>query len=426
MSRVLIWKRVAPGSENAIFTPTDYDHLYTLAINNWGGACPNWGNKLWIQGIYSEIDTGENTYGFLPEVIDADQINQEYDFIIFPMANIFNQDYLHMIRATADHLEKIRIPVYIIACGAQADRYEDLPDLVDAIGDESKRFIKAVYNTGGEFALRGYFTKEFFDRLGFPSAVVTGCPSLYQLGRDFRVAEDKCNVCDLYPVFNGRISQFSKLMQVFPESAFMDQDQLFFALLKPDYLEQTDFRFQANFAKMYGLDTPELISQGRIVMATDMDDWLGYLKERGFNYAFGSRIHGTIMALLSGIPATIAACDTRTREMAEFFDIPQTVAESRYKPNEDVLYKAYEQMDYNPFNRTFSEKFDAFEQFLKKHGIVSHINCDNRFFTNKKPEVITASPERRAQFSQLAERMERNRAAIELANLARNVLGRIR
>lgn len=57
--------------------------------------------------------------------------------------------------------EKIKIPVFIISCGVQADSYEDLNDLVKSTGNVSKRFISTIYKTGGQFALRGWFTAEF-------------------------------------------------------------------------------------------------------------------------------------------------------------------------------------------------------------------------------------------------------------------------
>ena len=62
---------------------------------------------------------------------------------------------------------------------------EELPVLAEEIGDSARAFLKAVYRTGGELAVRGYATKEFLDKV-MPgnSAVVTGCPSFYQqIGR---------------------------------------------------------------------------------------------------------------------------------------------------------------------------------------------------------------------------------------------------
>lgn len=255
MSRVLIWNRIRPGSELDIFHTTDYAGLYDHVMTKWNGGCQNWGNRLWFQGIYSALDTGENTYDFLPDTIDFEKINSEYDFIILSMANIFHSEYVSGMRAYAELFQNIRIPVYVIACGVQADSYDALQDVVSTLREDAGRFIRSVYQTGGEFALRGYFTKEFFDCLGFHSAVVTGCPSLYQLGPDFRVAKEQVKFSELRPVFNGRIRNFSGLMDAFPESVFMDQDELVEPLFHPECLKDPTFRFQMNFLSGYGEKT---------------------------------------------------------------------------------------------------------------------------------------------------------------------------
>lgn len=216
MRRVLIWKKVSPCSEYDIFRGMDCLQEY-----KWRSTF-NVGNRLWFQGIMSAIDTKENQYEFLSDELTTEAINTEYDFIILPMANIFNSKFRHYLEGFT--FDKIKIPIYVIACGAQADNYESLDMLIDDIGDLSKRFISSVYNTGGEFALRGYFTKEFFERLGFPSAVVTGCPSMFQMGSTFVANGSIKNSKPQKPVFNGNVSILKKLMEQYKGSIFIDQD----------------------------------------------------------------------------------------------------------------------------------------------------------------------------------------------------------
>ena len=197
MSRVLIWKKVTPGSEYDIFRGESYQEQISKALRC---GIYNVGNRLWFQGIMSAIDTGENQYDFLPDYFSPELINSSYDFIILPMANIFNTEYTHFICELAEQMAQIKIPVYVIACGAQARDYNGLNDLIREIGEISKKFIYAVYSTGGEFALRGEFTKEFFTKLGFDTAVVTGCPSMFQLGRNLRVRTETSSL--IKPAFS--------------------------------------------------------------------------------------------------------------------------------------------------------------------------------------------------------------------------------
>lgn len=425
MSRVLIWNRVRPGSELDIFHSTDYTNLYNHVMTKWNGTCQNWGNRLWFQGIYSALDTGENTYDFLPDCVDCEKINNEYDFIILSMANVFNPEYVAGMRKYAEIFSNIRIPVYVIACGVQADSYDSLNEVISSIGEDSTRFIRAIYNTGGEFALRGYFTKEFFNRLGFHSAVVTGCPSIYQFGPAFTMEASKVDVSCLNPVFNGRGKAFANLMEAYPSSVFMDQDEFFDPLFNPEYLSNPDLKFKLNFISQYGVESAKLLAEGRIRMFADMNDWWNYLQNQPFNYSFGSRIHGTIMAILSGIPATIVAHDSRTREMAEFFDIPMLSA-SPADITKGLFLDAYEKMDYSSFNTNFAQRFNVYEQFLVTHGIVSHANTENKFFTRGGGRSFGSdAAANTACFDSFYLALSKQRTALLAANFLRKAIRRV-
>lgn len=110
-------------------------------------------------------------------------------------------------------------------------------------------------------------------------------------------------------------------MEQYKGSIFIDQDafwQELYAVRRgnPDF--RKELAFYCNSDSYYA----KLLGEDRIRLIPDMYNWSKFLQKSGFDYSFGSRIHGTIMAILSGIPATIVAIDSRTQEMAEFFDIP--------------------------------------------------------------------------------------------------------
>lgn len=97
------------------------------------------------------------------------------------------------------------------------------------------------------------------------------------------------------------------------------------------------------------------------------------------------------MSILAGIPAVIDARDTRTREMAEFFDIPVLI--SGAKTQKIDLYQLYETTDYTKFNTRIGERYDEFERFLQTHGIVKRINKNNLFFKSDHSETKQAHVE---------------------------------
>lgn len=420
MRRILIWRKVTPGNELDIFHKTDYQKFYDQVQDMFDGNCPNWGNKLWFQGLYSEIDTEENQISFRQDET-VDEINDNYDLIIYPMANFFAPGYVHAMQELSQVFKKVKIPVYIIACGAQADSYEKLDELVEQIGEPAKQFISSIYSTGGEFALRGNFTKEFFNQLGFPTAVVTGCPSLYQMGANFQVIhhEQESNLRKI--VVNGKINYFEDILKRFPESVYIDQDLYFKPLFQPNYIKRhtsrTFLHQAAVFEHLYGRSAAQLLAEDRIKMIPDMDRWYAFLKYHSFQYSIGTRIHGNIMSILCGIPSTVIAIDTRTKEMAEFFDIPYydlTTQKRKRAFRAEELFEFYRQADYGSFNRSFPKKFKRYEAFLQEKGIVTHVNCKNDFFHHACYENVQEPGINKQDFGEYACRLKKSSVLISV------------
>lgn len=407
MKKILIWREIVSGNELDIFEPTNYKNFYKHICATMSGNCPNWGNKLWFQGIYAAINTGENEISFRKDE-SVDQINHVYDLIIYPMANFFGVEYIDGMYELSKVFSEIKIPVFIIACGAQADNYDELGKLVEKIGDPASRFIETIYRTGGEFALRGNFTKAFFDALGYRSAVVTGCPSMYQLGPELQVSERKSAVSQLKPIINGKIRSFQSILKSIPESVFIDQDIYFQCLFNPEFTINNIWQ-HILYDYNYTAYSATLLGQERIKMIADMSEWFNYIKREQFNYSFGSRIHGNIMSILAGIPATVVTVDTRTQEMADFFDIPTVVYNAKKRYTIEDLYQAYEDADYSKFNQTFKEKYRRYKEFFQHHGITSQISTASEFFDQPFRGDFDKYVENKQDFSNLARLLRREK-----------------
>ena len=373
MKQILIYKQVIKNGEYDILERINYSKIAQTVQEEYHGVSPNWANRLWLQGIYSEIASPENHCEFLHESMSADEINHRYDLIILPMANIFWAGHIKAIEHMADVFEKIKVPTFVIACGVQADCYDDLPALVKQLEAPASRFIRAIYQTGGEFALRGQFTKEFFDCLGFHSAVVTGCPSLFQFGRSLNVQTRPIEPQAFRPVLNGRLSGVARFLREYRASIYFDQCDYFDLIYPADTWGTGDYRSIQKLVLKYGFDAVWLAAESRVKLFPEMQKWYSYLKKGSYNFSFGSRIHGNVMSILSGIPSVVWACDSRTREMAEYFDIPYTLEVPKN------LYDFCGTIDYSSFNQNFKKKFENFEAFLRNCGIVKQINEKNLF-----------------------------------------------
>lgn len=413
MRKILIWRKVIEGDGVDIFFSTDYKDLTNRLKTLYSGSCPNWGNKLWFQGLYTEVSSPENDIRFRTTET-ADEINSNYDLIIYPMANFFGEEYVSGMESLAKEFLHIKIPVYIIACGVQAKSYDMLDSLIEKIGTPASKFIEAIYRTGGEFALRGNFTKEFFSRLGFPSAVATGCPSLFQMGESFTVNNKKVAESALKPIVNGSLRNFEKIMKSVPQSIYMDQDCYCNCLYQPNYLDNFSLRSQILFAYNYSPYQAELLGAGRIKMIADMNDWYHYIKDEGFNYSLGNRIHGNIMTILTGSPATVIALDTRTLEMAEFFDIPHISFDPKKQYDKNDLLHLYHNADFTKFNQRYRDRYKKFQDFLVDHKIVSKVNAENKFFAKPAKRDFDLYQPNQAAFQEQAKLLKRRTPIMHL------------
>ena len=356
--RILILRQIAKNSVDDIFGKTDYNKYELIRGTNVG-------NKLWLMGLVSSIATEENQIDFLTDEMTIDYINSNYDICIKPEANIFSVRFIDGMKNHVSRFGEITIPIYVIACGAQADSYDELNSLYESIKYPANEFIRSIYKTGGEFCLRGYFTKELFNKLGYKDAVVTGCPSMYQYGRDFSVQYDKVTKDEFKPALNGTIRLVKKALKDYENSEFFDQSEFFCLLYKGNESQAL------KCVKKYGYTCATLIEQDRLNLFIDMQDWMDYFLSNNFSFSCGSRIHGNIMPILSGTPAAVCSLDSRTREMAEFFDIPIVSKNDLQKRD---LYEVYSEIDYSKFNTTFSGKYDCYERFLVERGIVRKTN----------------------------------------------------
>lgn len=376
MKRILVHIPMVPYGEYDIFSEPNNTELLKAVRERYSGTCPNMGNRLWFQGIISEISTPENELVYFSPDMTKEYINSQFDMIIAPMANVFSMAYQSLLESLAERFCGIKIPVYVIACGVQAGSYTHLDELSRVLKPAASAFISSVYNTGGEFALRGYFTKEFFERLGFSSAVVTGCPSMYQLGRDLHISEKKQDRSQFRTVLNGNPADYKDLLENDKHAEFFDQNIYFHELWDQEYVDARDCL--KRMIKKYGYDTTAWLLEDRIKLIPHMNTWRQYLIHGNFAMSYGSRIHGSIMPILAGIPAVLECRDARTREMADFFQIPRVEPGAYRKAGS--LYELYENIDYGKFNSGFSARYDAFEAFLKQCGIVERINEKNLFF----------------------------------------------
>jgi hypothetical protein len=379
--KILIYQENNRGGHTDIFRTLDYGTLYTDVRNCCNSIWTNSGNKIWLQGIVSELSTNDNEIHFLESNYTWDFINEYFDAIVYSTANLFQKSYQEAIGRRTNAFNNSKIPVFVISCGAQGELNESPREVVAGIEYTIASFLDSIYSSGGELGLRGYFTKEALDYVGPNTARVIGCPSLFQNGKDLHITNEKVEPETFCAAINGDL--FSEKKLVSGNNYFIDQGTYAEELYDAGLYELSNADFVNHCLKKFELEKTELILKKRIRLFMDVSEWMCFLKRKNICFSFGSRIHGNIISILGGIPSLIFPIDSRTLEMTAFYNLPV----SKIRPNNITeLYEMYLQTDYSEFNKKYKNLYNDFNKFLTDCGLVKNgINEDNIFWKKEMP-----------------------------------------
>lgn len=111
--------------------------------------------------------------------------------------------------------------------------------------------------------------------------------------------------------------------------------------------------------------THSLQREGKVKFFVDPWTWMAFLAEQDF--VFGTRIHGNIAGLLAGTPSYVIAHDSRTLELARYFDLPhKKITELSADTDARELYEA---ADYTAMHSGHRERFEVLLAFMARHGL---------------------------------------------------------
>ena len=84
-------------------------------------------------------------------------------------------------------------------------------------------------------------------------------------------------------------------------------------------------------------------------------------------HLLGSRFHGNVIAVTSGIPALTMVVDSRMDEMTRLFRLP-TLPMEDFRLDKPLEYY-YDLADYTDFNKAYPERMRVFRDFLQRNGL---------------------------------------------------------
>ena len=369
MKRILIRAAVSPFEQR--------EPVETLSRNLLGN---NTGNLLFAYSMSRTLYTEDTKIDFIPDIkvlmseVSPEYINENYDYLVLPMANSFRGTYCTILRKWSELIEKLTIPCVVTGIGVDM-AYE--PNIVEKhpYDDTVKRFVTAVLNHSHSVGVRGVITQAYLNHLGFRDIDVTGCPSIEMFGPGLKVRDKKpltkesavCVTGSLLSPLN--FNQFMvKNFEVLPNYYFMPQ---FNDDLRLMYLG-VPFQVSNAAQQLYPHEIDnEVFVNDRARFFIDMPSILKFNESIDFNY--GTRIHGAVGCILTGVPSLLFTSDARTRELADYHNVP-SMPVSLIDENTDI-FDLYEKTDFSIVNKGHEERFWHFIDFLNDNGL-PHIYLD--------------------------------------------------
>ncbi|MEH0936224.1 polysaccharide pyruvyl transferase family protein [Micromonospora psammae] len=298
---------------------------------------------------------------------DADEINERYDVYVIPLANAFRRSYAHRIELMTRLVERLRIPVVVLGVGAQTNLAGDR-EYLRPIDDVVSRFVRAVLDRSPSIGVRGEITEGYLRSLGFSAVDVIGCPSMFLHGDRLGVEKGKPTLepdARVALTISPYVKSMAKIIEShhrrYPNLRYLPQDLKTLGIL----LHGDDPADRGKRSDIPIHTSHPLFTEDKVRMFLDPWTWMEYLS--GFDFAFGTRIHGTITALVSGTPGYLFAHDSRTLELARYFDIP-------HRPMPEVpadvdAAQLYAEADYTALNAGHRARYEVMSAFLARHDL---------------------------------------------------------
>ena len=369
MRKILLWGRMTPYAN---------DSVADILLKNKIASNP--GNLLFTYSVSRAVMTDDaELVPFYSEDVDrllkdVNRTNAEYDCAVIPLANAFRADFLPKLENLTRFVRGVKIPCYVIGVGVQARNMDEIRRgfVFDAA---VKDFASAVLEKSAKIGVRGEITGKYLQQMGFlpeQHFTVIGCPAAYIRG-------PRCSPVRLKPFDEiRRVSVNAK-----PDIPAQAHDLIRRSI---GQFDQANFVTQ-NLYEMWNIyfgtwsnkktkGLPDYYPfegrgghirwpYGRVTSFLRATDWMRYMQE--IDLSFGSRIHGNLVAAVSGTPVFILVGDTRVEELANYHGLP--CLQSREITEATCLRDLYENADYGAFARNYDANFRHFVDFLNDNGI---------------------------------------------------------
>jgi hypothetical protein len=348
----------------------------------------NIGNIVFLESIKRQV--GAVNVDIIDFVKNTEKYESHFDILILSLANMISSDY-KIDEEIISKLENTKIPICIFSIGIQAEKIDDISSI--EISESAKRILDLSIKSGTTIGLRGNYSKEYLDKIGYTNSQVIGCPSLFY--KKIIPVKKKYDNILINGTFNGDWSKNLEKLYKFSVKngkSYLIQNEISILIDKYNISNETldswnididrlsylksrgyDYKYYSNeFLKLSNLKSTDLTSNdlsswliNNSIFFTDFDEWLNGVKN--YDMSIGIRFHGSVMSTLSNTPTIILYPDVRVKEFVDYHLLPNMNFDDfdeRMSPEE-----IYNSIDYNKYEKNYDLLKENYISFLQKNGL---------------------------------------------------------
>jgi hypothetical protein len=327
----------------------------------------------WLHATAARRILGNSTEYWTGQLWNQSQLEaiQSHSHIVLVMANAIRLGFKdapfpwHQI--AYENISKSNLPTVVFGLGAQGPL---LGDVDYSIPQETLRLLHLLQERSKKIAVRGAFTAEVLKRNGVKNAEVVGCQSCFwNLNATFpfkleRPQSQHAKICFNYTsaVVEAEIIELGVRngYSLIGQSEFFEEHaQLGVPFDEPTQL--TEIFKRGHISKEAYIS----FCQTNFRQFTNVYDWMDFIKQ--FDFSFGTRFHGNMVALQSGIPALWIIHDSRTKELCEFFELPHITLQEALTGLS--LPRLLDRVDYSNFLKVYPDRYARFKNYVENAGL---------------------------------------------------------
>ena len=329
----------------------------------------NVGNLVYQYSICKTLMRGGGTefvstrYRFNYSAEELEELNQTCEMFVIPLANAFRKSFVAELKGLTRMVKALKMPCIVIGVGIEAPIGSELHFPFDS---EVKSFVSAVLDKSALLGVRGQITADYLERLGFTPEkdfTVIGCPSMY-MNPEIRIRD---TIID-------RNSETA--FNISPEAS---KDAITFIRDNAGRFRSATYIPQnvADLKLMYaGIPRIDKASEGfpcnieddvfrNAAFPGNIPGWKAFLQSKDFS--FGTRLHGNIMAVLSGTPSIHISFNSRVKEVVDYHNLTQVSPEDLKKARD--IFGLIEKADFHAPEKRQKANFDHYVDFLNANRI---------------------------------------------------------